>query len=741
MTFAKFGLSLTISLLFLLPDFVKAQTTSGRVLDAKKQPISGATILFHRTENHTHSNVFGEFELENVIKGDTIVVSSVGFKGKTVIIEDPIREITIVLEEEVFELGEVVVTSEIDALNIFTEIDMRTTPVKSSQEILRKVPGIVIGQHAGGGKAEQIFLRGFDIDHGTDINITVDGMPVNMVSHAHGQGYADLHFLIPETVDKVDFGKGPYYANQGNFTTAGYAAFKTKDRLDNSMVKMEYGSFNSRRFLGMFNLINTETQSAYVASDLQLTDGPFESSQNFRRHNMIAKYTNRLANKDIISVTLSRFSSEWDASGQIPVRLVNNGTISNFGAVDDTEGGNTSRTNFKVDYTKKIDRDSYLKSSVYYSKYDFELYSNFTFFLEDPVNGDQIRQKESRQIVGGSSEWNKYIHHDFLLKAGAGFRNDQVTGVELSRTLNRSTTLETLQLGDIDETNLYTYVSADLEFGKWLINPVLRADLFSFKYNDATPTLYDTQSEDKGIISPKLNILYNKSENLQYYFKTGVGFHSNDTRVVVAQNGSSILPAAFGSDLGLIWKPSPKFLVNAAAWSLLLDQEFVYVGDAGIVEPSGRTTRAGLDLSMRYQLSDFVFLYGDVNYSRPRSRDEPEASNRIPLAPEFTTTGGLDVTNYHNFSGGMKFRYIAERPANEDNSIVAEGYFITDFNINYALDNVVFGLVIENLFDSQWKETQFATESRLANEAQSVEEIHFTPGTPFAVRAGITFKF
>jgi len=734
---------LQLILLFVIfnPILGMAQTLSGRITDVKNQPIEGVTVLFHRTEQHTHTNVFGEFELENVIKGDTIVVSSIGFKGKTILISDVFNELIIKLEEEVFELGEITVTNEIDALNIFTDIDMLTSPVKSSQEVLRKIPGLIIGQHAGGGKAEQIFLRGFDIDHGTDINITVDGLPVNMVSHAHGQGYADLHFLIPETIDKVDFGKGPYYANQGNFTTAGYASFQTKDRLDQNSLKMEYGSFNSFRTLAMLNIVDTERQSAYVASDIQLSDGPFQSSQNFRRVNMVGKYTNRLANDDILSLSLSRFSSEWDASGQIPIRLVENGTIGRFGAVDDTEGGSTSRTNLKLDYTKKIDKTSFVKNSIFFSHYDFELFSNFTFFLEDPVNGDQIRQNESRQIVGASSEWNKFFHHDIAIKGGLGFRTDRVSDVGLSRTLNRKTTLEDIQRGDVDETNIYAYASAEFELGKWLINPALRADVFSFKYNDATATLYETQSENAGILSPKLNILYNQSDKVQYYFKTGVGFHSNDTRVVVAQNGTSILPAAYGSDLGVIWKPTSKILINAAIWTLFLDQEFVYVGDAGIVEPSGRTTRSGVDFSVRYQASNKLFLYGDVNYSRPRSRDEPENNNRIPLAPEFTATGGIDLLDFDNFSGGFKFRYIADRPANEDNSIVAEGYFITDFNVNYTLGNMIIGLSVENLFDSEWKETQFATESRLFNEAQPVEEIHFTPGTPFAIRGGITFKF
>ncbi|MEO1653079.1 MAG: TonB-dependent receptor plug domain-containing protein, partial [Bacteroidota bacterium] len=249
--------------------------------------------------------------------------------------------------------------------------------VITAQEILRRVPGLFIGQHAGGGKAEQIFLRGFDIDHGTDVNLTVDGMPVNMVSHAHGQGYADMHFLIPETIDQIDFGKGPYYAHKGNFNTAGYVDFETKNRLDNSLVKLEYGRFNTFRSVGLFNLVNTEKNNAYLAAEYTLTDGPFDASQNFTRFNLMGKYTGQVSSRDRFSLLVSHFTSKWDASGQIPNRAVDAGLIGRFGAIDDTEGGSTTRTNVMGEFIRNLNANTFLKSHAFYSHYTFELFSNF----------------------------------------------------------------------------------------------------------------------------------------------------------------------------------------------------------------------------------------------------------------------------------------------------------------------------------------------------------------------------
>ena len=458
----------------------------------------------------------------------------------------------------------------------------------------------------------------------------------------------------------------------------------------------------------------------------------------------MGKYTVNLPNNDKLSVLASHFTSKWDASGQVPQRAVEAGLISRFGSIDDTEGGLTSRSNFTAQHTKAISKNAFVKSRAFYSKYDFELYSNFTFFLDDPVNGDQIKQHEDRQIFGLESVLHQQValkNADVDLQFGAGLRYDKVDDNELAHTANRKVTLEQFAFGKVNESNLYTFANAEFDYGKILINPGLRIDHFQFDYVDGLVTAYQTLSENKTVASPKLNFIFNPTQQWQLFLKTGVGFHSNDTRVVVAQNGKEILPAAYGADVGAIWKPQPRLWFSTALWYLFLEQEFVYVGDAAVVEPSGKTRRTGIEAGLRYQLSDYLFFDADVNYTYARATEEPEGADHIPLAPDLTAMGGLSLRLPSGFEGSIRSRYLKDRPANEDNSIIAEGYFITDVNLNYSLKKVTFGVVIENLLDVEWNEAQFATESRLKNETTPVEEIHFTPGMPFYLRGKAVYRF
>ncbi len=718
-----------------------SQTQKGIVIDTYGNAVENAFIINPSTEAHSHTDDSGAFTIEKTNVGDVLRITASGFKIKSYTVKNDDNKI--VLEDGFLKLNDVVIQHKLSAMNLISKIDLQTSPVNTSQEILQKVPGLFIGQHAGGGKGEQMFLRGFDIDHGTDVAISVDGMPVNMVSHAHGQGYADLHFVIPETVDKIDYGKGSYYANKGDFATAGYVGFQTKEKLENSSISVEAGQFNMKRTVGLFNLLdNAKNQRAYIATEYFLTDGPFESPQNFNRFNLLGKYTYLLGLNSKFSISASHFSSKWDASGQIPQRLVDDGTISRFGAVDDTEGGNTSRTTIIASLNKPIDKNTFVKINTFFSKYAFELYSNFTFFLKDPDNGDQIRQKENRTVYGMSAEINKKIKNDVWdinYQAGIGFRADATKDSELSHTLNRKTTLENIKLGDIDENNNYGYFNSEFIFGKLMINPGLRFDYFKFNYQDKVTDTNQSETEVK--FSPKLNFIYSYNNNLQFFVKSGMGFHSNDTRVVVENNGKKTLPTAIGTDIGTIWKPSHNLIINSALWYMYLQQEFVYSGDGGIIEPSGRTKRMGADFGIRYHLNEMLYIYSDANYTFARSMDEPKGEDYIPLAPDFTTTGGISFQNWHQFSGGIRYRYLKTRPANEDNSIVAEGYFVTDMNLNYDFKNFIFGVAIQNLFNTEWNETQFATESRLKDEPNPVDEIHFAPGTPFFMKAKVTYKF
>lgn len=723
--------------------FSFSQLIKGVVVDSSGNPIENAYLKNNTSQSHAHSDEFGGFTLEKSSFGDVIVASAIGFKKNEVLIKEEFIKIT--LESSALQLNEVTVSTKLNPMNVVARIDLETTPVRSSQDILRKVPGLFIGQHAGGGKAEQIFLRGFDIDHGTDIAISVDGIPVNMVSHAHGQGYADLHFLIPELIEKIDFGKGTYYTNKGDFATAGYVSFMTKDKVEHNSISVEMGQFNSFRTLGILNWNDASKKGNFLlATEYVATDGPFDAPQNFKRMNLFGKYTRILEDNSKISILASNFSSRWNASGQIPERLVDSGVISRFGAVDNTEGGTTSRANVNVSITKPVSENTLVKANAFYTHYDFELYSNFTFFLLDPVNGDQIRQKEERNLGGLNFELThkfKWKNQNDLVRAGFGLRDDQTLNTELSHTFNRYNTLGILKLGNIGQTNIFSYVEVEFNCNRFKINPSLRMDYFKFNYEDKVAPKLIVNDAVKLKISPKLNLVYAWSDNIQLFLKSGFGFHSNDTRVVVSQAGEKILPTAFGTDLGTTFKPFPKVILNAALWYLQLQQEFVYVGDAGIVEPSGRSLRKGVDLGVRYQWNDYLYFDCDLNFAHARSIDQPKGQNYIPLAPDFTTTSGISLSKFKGWSGSLKMRHMKSRPANEYNSIVAEGYTVCDASVSYEIKKIIFGVSVENILNTRWKETQFATKSRLFNESESVEEIHFTPGTPFLVKAKLAYNF
>lgn len=726
---------------------------NGTVTDSNTGlPVEGIGVYNKTSGASTYTDLAGYYELPDISEGDVVNFYGLGYEIKEVTITASQLDGTLDIQiaKSAVSLDQVVLTSEVNALSRIVEVDVQNSPVKSAQEILRKVPGLIIGQHAGGGKAEQLFLRGFDVDHGTDVAIDVDGLPVNLPSHAHGQGYSDLHFIIPETIKNIDFGKGLYYADKGNFNTAGYVSLRTKEAIDQDLFSLEVGQFNTIRAVGLFNILGDDpssNSSAYIASELVLTDGVFESPQDFNRINIQGRYNYNNYEDQEFTLTLSHFQSKWNASGQIPDRAVQQGLISRFGAIDDTEGGITGRTNLLVNHRKKIDEHQQLVSKGFVSLYDFELYSNFTFFLVDPINGDQIRQKERRTIVGAETVYRRTFDlpdesSRLRFDAGIGFRYDDVNNNELSRTRNRRETLERLAFGDVDEVNGYTFANATYKKGKWTLNPGIRIDYFEFDYVDFLAPVFDSRSENEVIASPKFNTIYNANSSLQLFAKAGFGFHSNDSRVVTANTGEDTLPSAFGVDLGAIIKPAPGLIVNAGVWSLGLEQEFVYVGDAAIVEPSGRSQRFGVDFGTRYQINKWLYVNGDINYTLARSIDEPDGQDFIPLAPDLTSSGGISIQNLKKFSGGLTYRFIKDRPANEDNSIVAEGYFVTDLNANYQFaKNWSIGLTIENLFDTEWNETQFATETRLFNEAAPVEEITFTPGTPFFARFKLAVNF
>lgn len=712
-------------------------------------PVAGATI---RSSGDTYTRLSGEsgMVLLNNFNADELEISGIGYASIKIMWKDIPGDGKIFLEPVVTSLQEVKISAgaRTGIFHTIGDFDIHVRPIVNSQEILRMVPGLFIGQHAGGGKAEQIFLRGFDIDHGTDISISVDGMPVNMVSHAHGQGYADLHFLIPEMIEKVDFNKGPYLADKGNFATAGYVGFRTKDYLQNNFVKLEAGQFNTFRAITGINLLNkssrlNKSQSLIFAGEASYTNGYFESAQNFKRLNGMLKYHAQVGKRSLFTSSVSGFTSDWNASGQIPERAIAAGLIKWYGAIDDTEGGKTSRYNINNTFTTNFNNGIRWNNQLYYTKYRFELYSNFTFYLENPEKGDQIKQKENRDIIGFTSSVEK--DHRFgalssLFRAGIQTRYDNVKGIELSDTENREVLLRSVMKGDVNELNGGVFAEEKISLTNQLdITAGIRGDYFSNRYEDHL--MSQTRSSNSFIISPKLNIDYSVNEAIKLYWYNGQGIHSNDTRVAVQKGGRDVVTPAWGTDMGGVFKLGKKAMLQSALWYLWLKQEFVYVGDAGVIEPSGKTRRMGVDASLRYEIVRSLYADIDLNYTYARAIGEPKGESYIPLAPVFISTGGFTYRKLSGWNGSIRYRYMGDRPANEDNSVVAKGYLVCDAAVNYTKQRWEAGIAIQNVFNTRWKETQFDTESRLYDEPEPVSEIHFTPGTPFFLRASITFFF
>ena len=575
-----------------------------------------------------------------------------------------------------------------------------------------------------------------------------------MVSHAHGQGFADSHFIIPETIESVNFRKGPYTANKGDFNTTGGVEFKTKNSLANNEIKLEAGSFATYRALGMFNLLSNHAlekqQSWYVASEYRYADGYFDHPQNFKRFNLFTKYHGKISSHSSLIASATAFWSKWNASGQIPQRAVDKGTIGFYGAIDPNEGGLVYRANANVQLITTVDNGDIIKNQFYYSNNHFDLHTNFTFFLKDSVNGDEINQRETRNLLGynGSYEKNSYLGKiKITTEAGLNVRADFTDPSELNHTKDRYTILNRIKQGNISELNMAPFISGTFKFNKYLsVYAGLRFDQFNFRYNnkladDTTLPGIGKYSFKANTCSPKLNLYYHLNDKTQLYFSSGKGFHSNDARAAVIVNSKDVLPSAYGTDLGIVIKPFANIILNAAVWYIYLQQEYIYNGDGGDANFNSKTVRKGFDLTMRYQPKRNLYFDVDFNYAHGRADGAPRGNDFIPLAPVYTSTGGVTYTSKSGLNGSFRYRYVGNRPGNSDYSLTTNGYFISDVVINYTKKKYEFGLVINNVFNTRWKETQFDTVTQLKNEHGPVDEICFTPGTPFGVKFSFTYFF
>ncbi|MCM8794519.1 MAG: TonB-dependent receptor [Candidatus Omnitrophica bacterium] len=626
--------------------------------------------------------------------------------------------------------------------------DFHLRPLGRPADLLRLAPGLAIAQHAGGGKADQQFLRGFDSDHGTDVLMTLDGMPVNIRSHAHGQGYADMHFIIPETVEALEVTKGPYDIRQGDFATAGAVNFLSRHDISPSFIEQAAGRFDLRRSVFLWSPLASDKTKSLVAFEAYHHDGPFLREEGYDRYNGFAKATFSPAADLETSLLLTHNKGDWTGSGQIPLRAVQEGWLNRFGAIDESEGGRSRRTtaNFHASWLPD-DRYS-IHAQFYFQHYALDLYSNFTFFLDDPVNGDGIGQFDRRNIYGAEIRYKReQIPLGMETSASIGFqtRIDQAQ-VRLVRQAQRNILCVT-QDADLLEGSYSPYLEAE-------INPIekvrfvtgIRGDFFHYQVEDNLPG----STALNGVVSDKrfgytANLILGPWFNTEFFVNHGQGFHSNDARAVILSPGLEPLPKARGTEVGAHTQPVDWLEMTGTLWLIDLESELVFVGDAGTTEARGKTRRYGWEIETRVSPLKWFNIGGDLTYSHAEFTATGEA---VPRAPKLVGRADVTAKTPWGLSSSLEMRHFGSRPGIEDRSITLQGYTVFDWTNRYRLPTtckilkgVELFLSVENLLDREYREAQFVTETQLASESSSMEEIHFTPGWPRTVIAGMRGEF
>ncbi|MBI3783110.1 MAG: TonB-dependent receptor plug domain-containing protein [Deltaproteobacteria bacterium] len=714
------------------------------------------------------------------------------------------------------ELGEVVVEAK-KPMSAASSDEVRAhdyelRPHATTMEILNNIPGLVVAQHQGGGKAPQYLIRGFDADHGTDIAVSVDGLPVNMVTHAHGQGYADLNFLIPETVERFTLRKGPYFADVGDFANAAALNFVTKDEVPENFGHAEGGSFDTQRYVAVVSP-HLSWGKNLTAAQAYFTNGPFVNDQHYARYNLFTKFTLDPTPDSKLQIAGGMYDGDWDGSGQIPRRVVQAGRLAleqnadattptrpfgRFDSIDPFEGGSSDRENINLQYSYTPNAEDQWTAQVYGTRYKLQLFSDFTFYKDtglrfrdaqgNDLPGDGIEQNDSRLLYGGRVGYtrNWLVPATSILSDGVPMqsqigletRNDDID-VALHRQVQRRRFFTVNKLR-VEERSLSGFVQQQVFFTDWIrLDAGLRGDVFFFDGHDRLPTQPDDLNFDAtyiagnavhSIVSPKANLIITPVESTDIYLNFGNGFHSNDARNVLlakanpekANRITSALAKSTGYELGVRTRQFDKLDVAASLWLLDLSSELVFSGDAGNqqtgsignFEPSGPTRRWGIDFESRYQITEWLFADYDLSYADPRFRITGEA---VALAPTLLMNSGLTVDLGNGFSGALRARYLGDRPAIEDRSLTARGYFLMDLLGKYRWRNIEASMALLNLTDTNWREAQFNDTScvlgevgqgncltnpgKQGNHNDPPADIHFTPGIPFGVRAGLTVYF
>jgi hypothetical protein len=633
---------------------------------------------------------------------------------------------------------------------LVTPAELQARPYQRPGDLMEAVPGLLVSQHSGEGKANQYYLRGFNLDHGTDLSIRVASVPVNLPTNAHGQGYLDLNFLIPELVGRIQYRKGPVFAEEGDFASAGAVDIGYVHALPRPLLTLEGGSFGFRRalFAGSWKAAGGDL---LVAQEGVQNDGPWDHPEAFRKTNTVLRWS-RAAGALRLSATAMVYGAAWDATDQIPQRAVDSGLLGRFGALDPTDGGNAHRASlaFEVEHSGQGVRD---RASVYGVASRLELISNFTGFLDDPSRGDQFRQAERRTYGGFQASRTMDFElggRPLQVEAGLQGRWDHVPEVSLHHTQARRE-LETIRKDGVTESLVSPWVQVKAEPTPWLRATLgLRHDRADFKVSSSLPENGGRASAS--LTSPKLALAFGPWAETELYAAVGRGFHRNDARgttlKVDPRTGDPAEPVtplvkATGSELGLRCAAFPRWQWTLSLWRLDLASELVFLGDAGITEPSRPSRREGVEFANTVQLSPRASLTADLAWSKARFTAFDPAGNRIPGAVEGVGTLSLDVRPAPGWQVSAGLRYVGPRPLIEDDSVRAEASVLAQAKVAWEPSpRWKVDLELFNLANREAADIQYFYRSRLPGEPlEGVGDRHVHPVEPRSARLGVTWRW
>nr|WP_295983285.1 TonB-dependent receptor [uncultured Variovorax sp.] len=627
-------------------------------------------------------------------------------------------------------------------------------------DIVEAVPGVVATQHSGDGKANQYFLRGFNLDHGTDFAVTVDGMPVNMPTHGHGQGYADLNFLIPELVSGVRYRKGPYFAQSGDFSLAGSASLDYFSVLEAPFAEVTVGSHDFRRLLAAGSR-TVQDQTWLGAIELEGNNGPWNVPENLKKANAVLRYSQGSQARGF-SVTAMAYKSRWTSTDQVPERLIDSGELQRFGSLNPTDGGNTRRISLSGKWFDKGPNGD-TEFSAYAIDYRFDLFSDFTYFLNNPVNGDQFEQTDRRRVFGAQGSHtmsNKIAGLDGVLSFGAQWRGDRIGEVGLYDTQARQR-LGTVRNDKVSQDSFAVYGQQLVNFSdRWRGYVGLRGDALRYNVQGREP-IFGPLNSGRGHdsqLSPKFGLAFAPVPTHEFYFNAGVGFHSNDVRgaSITADpktgDAADRVPALVkgrGAEVGWRFQPNEDLTATVALWKLDLASELVYVGDAGTTEPGRASTRRGLEATLRWKFDRAWRLEVDAAMSRARFKGAaPEGEgNHVDNAIERVLAAGITYVE-GPLTASLRLRYMGPRALDTLNAVRSRATTLLNFGARYAVNRqLTLGLDVFNLTGRKGNDIEYYYASCTAGEVASgscnggVNDRHVHPMEPRTVRVSARYTF